>query len=393
MSPAAPITERWEGSLAPIYGTPELHLVQGKGARVTDSHGQTYLDLLAGLAVNILGHAHPAVVSAVADQIASLGHVSNLYASEPTVALAERLAQMTDGKQAILVNSGSEANETAYKLVRRHAHQAMGLDDGGVILAFDGSFHGRTTAALALTGQPSKHQGFTPFPDGIVHVPYDDPAALEVAFDEHPVAGVFTEIVQGEGGIVPMGQQTATTLEALCDDHGALLVVDEVQTGLGRTGKTWAYQHHDLEPDIVTVAKALGGGLPIGACLATPELAELMGPGSHGCTFGGNPISCAAAHAVLDIYEGQSLDQRAAKLGKALASELAHHDLDHRGMGLLVGLPVTGGTAGDVIQAAQAEGLLVGQAGDDVVRLAPPLIIDEADLLDAVPVLAGCIGS
>ncbi len=389
--PATPITERWEGSLAPIYGTPELELAHGKGAHVTDAGGQTYLDLLAGLAVNILGHAHPAVVSAVADQVATLGHVSNLYATEPTVALAERLSQMTDDKQAIMVNSGSEANETAYKVVRRHAHQQLGLDDGGVVLAFEGSFHGRTTAALALTGQPKKHAGFTPFPEGIVHVPYDDPEALEAAFETHPVAGVFTEIVQGEGGIVPMGPETAATLQTLCDDHDALLVVDEVQTGLGRTGQTWAYQHHGLDPDIVTVAKALGGGLPIGACLAQPELAELMGPGSHGCTFGGNPISCAAAHAVLDVYEAQALDQRAAKLGKALASELGHHGLDHRGLGLLVGLPVENGTAGGIVEAAQAEGLLVGQAGDGVVRLAPPLIVDEADLLDAVPVLAGCV--
>lgn len=383
------VAPRWEATMLPNYGTPELELVEGHGAHVTDATGTTYLDLLAGLAVNILGHAHPRLVAAVSSQVAQLGHVSNLYATDPALRLAERLRYPTDGYQVAQVNSGSEANELAYKIARRHAHR-LGQPDAR-ILAFEDSFHGRTTAALALTGQPDKQTGFGPFPDPIEHVPYDDPEALEAAVEAGPVAAVVAEYVQGEGGVRPMPEATAETLHRLVDETDALLIADEVQTGLGRTGRFFAHEHHDVQPDIVTMAKALAGGLPAGACLVHPELADLMGPGSHGSTFGGNPIASAAGNAVLDVYDEQALGDRAAELGARLTEALEAEGLTVRGKGLLVGLQVPEGTAGDVRQALQRDGVLVGTAGEDVVRLAPPLIIDEGDLIGAVPTIAEAV--
>ncbi len=375
--------------MLPTYPTPELELVEGHGAHVTDARGETYLDLLAGLAVNILGHAHPRLVAAVTSQVARLGHVSNLYATDPALRLAERLRHRTDGYQVAQVNSGSEANELAYKLARRHAHR-LGQPDAR-ILAFEDSFHGRTTAALALTGQPDKQTGFGPFPDPIEHVPYDDPEALEAAFEAGPVAAVVAEYVQGEGGIRPMPEATAETLHRLVDETDALLIADEVQTGLGRTGRFFAHEHRDVQPAIVTTAKALAGGLPAGACLVHPDLADLMGPGSHGSTFGGNPIASAAGNAVLDVYDEQALGDRAAELGQRLTEALEAEGLTVRGQGLLLGLQVPEGTAGDVRQALQRDGVLVGTEGEDVVRLAPPLIIDEDDLIGAVPTIAQAV--
>lgn len=381
--------KRWEAVMLPNYGTPNLLLTEGEGCFVTDSEGNQYLDLLAGLAVNILGHAHPTVVAAVRDQVARLGHTSNLYANEPALSLAERLSALAGGRRVAQLNSGTEANELAYKVVRKHAH-AEGMDDA-VVVAFERSFHGRTLGALALTGQPAYHEGFGPFPPGIVHVPFNDPGALEAAFERHTVAGVFAEYVQGEGGVTPMTGELADALGRLCRTHGAALVADEVQTGVCRTGRFFAHEHFGAEPDLITLAKGLGGGLPVGACLLGERYAALMGPGTHGCTFGGNAVASAAALAVLDVVEEQDLAGRAAALGKRVHEQFAEAGHPARGLGLLLGVPLAKPVAGEVTKAALAEGLLIGQAGKAVTRLAPPLVIDAGALEGAVPRVAGSI--
>ncbi len=376
----------WQSVMWPNYGTPPLTLVRGQGCQVWDEGGRAYTDLLAGVAVNVLGHAHPALVAAVQNQVASLTHTSNLYGNEPALRLATRLQSLTGGHQVLLVNSGTEANEAALKLVRRYAHHE-GREDG-VVLAFNGSFHGRTLGSLALTGQHQYHAGFHPLPGNTVHVPFNEPAALEAAFDQHDVVGVFAEFVQGEGGVHPMTSDTAATMSRLCRNHGALLVADEVQTGVARTGRFLAQDHFGIRADVTTLAKGLGGGMPIGAVLAHPELANHMGPGTHGCTFGGNPVSASAANAVLDVVLGEHLADRAAALGTRLGEAFLDAGLDWRGLGLLMGLPLRGVPAANLVQSLRHEGFLVGQAGSDVLRLAPPLVIGEPELLRVVEPMA-----
>ncbi len=382
---------RWQAAMLPNYATPTLQLVRGRGAKVEDLEGNSYVDLMAGVAVNVLGHAHPAVVAAVTQQVATLGHTSNLYANAPSLLLAERLQALAGGHQCLFVNSGTEANEAALKLVRRHAH-AQAMPDA-VIVAFTNSFHGRTTGALALTGQSHYHEGFAPLPGQIVHVPFNDPAALEAAFAANRVAGVFIESVQGEGGVTPMSAECAAATARLTSANGALLVADEVQTGVGRTGKFFGFEHDHLDPDVITMAKGLGGGLPLGAMLAKPAVAKLLGPGSHGCTFGGNPIACAAGNAVLDVLAGEQLVARAGQLGKAMLGKLYEVGLTARGRGLLLGVPLTSQSAPEVAAAMRKSGYLVGQAGKSVVRLAPPLVIPESDLLGAVAPLAAAVAT
>jgi acetylornithine aminotransferase len=378
---------RWEAVMAPNYPTPPLQLQSGKGAKVTDSEGRVYTDLLAGIAVNILGHAHPAVVRAVSTQIGLLAHTSNLYANGPSLRLAERLQARTHASHRVIFqNSGTEANEAALKLVRRHAH-AQGMPDA-VVLAFHNSFHGRTAGAVKLTGQAHYQEGFTPLPEQIVHVPFNDPAALEQAFRSHRVAGVFFESIQGEGGVLPLAQDAARAMAHLCRQNNAILVADEIQTGVGRTGRFFGFEHDGLEPDVITLAKGLGGGLPLGAVLIHPSRAGLLPSGSHGTTFGGNAVACAAGNAVLDVLESESLVGRAASLGKTFQAALSDAGLASRGRGLLLGIRLAGPTAPDVVKAMREAGYLVGQAGKSVVRIAPPLVIPEAELLGAAPVLA-----
>ena len=376
--------------MAPNYATPPLQLLSGKGCRVTDSEGRTYLDLLAGIAVSSLGHAHPDLVKAVSTQVGLLAHTSNLYANGPDVRLAERLQARTEpfggGYRAIFQNSGTEANEAALKLVRRHAHHA-GMPDG-VILAFHNSFHGRTMGALTLTGQPHYHEGYDPLLPGIGYVPFNDPAALEAAFEGSRVAGLFVESIQGEGGVLPITTDTARTMQRLCTANNALLVADEIQTGVGRTGRFFGFEHDGLAPDAITLAKGLGGGLPIGALLMRPDRAGLLPAGAHGTTFGGNPVACAAGNAVLDVLESDNLVGRAKALGATFQSALSDAGVQSRGRGLLLGLPLAGPTAQDAVKAMREAGYLVGQAGKSVLRIAPPLVVPEADLLGAVPVLA-----
>ncbi|MBA3524497.1 MAG: acetylornithine transaminase, partial [Geodermatophilaceae bacterium] len=292
MSTNQELRQRWRASLMDNYGTPPLALVRGSGAVVWDADGAEYVDLLGGIAVNALGHAHPAVVAAVSTQVATLGHVSNLAVSEPAVRLAERLLGLIgrDGK-VLFTNSGAEANEAAFKLSRKTGRTH--------VVAAEGAFHGRTMGALALTGQPAKSDPFRPLPGEVTHVPFGDAAALAAAVGAH-TAMVILEPILGEGGVVPAPPGYLSAARDITARHGTLLCLDEVQTGIGRTGTLLAGDADAVQPDVVTLAKGLGGGLPIGACIAFGPAADLLGPGSHGTTFGGNPVCCAAALAVLD---------------------------------------------------------------------------------------------
>lgn len=363
---------RWSASLMNNYGTPAVALVRGKGAEVYDADGKRYLDFLGGIAVNSLGHAHPAIIEAVTAQLSTLGHVSNLYASEPAIELAERLlAHFGDGEgRAFFCNSGTEANEAAFKIAR--------LTGRTKIVACEEAFHGRTMGALALTGQAAKRTPFDPMPPGVVHVPYGDAEALAAVVDSD-TAAVFLEPMMGESGVVVPPPDYLSRARAITAEHGALLVLDEVQTGIGRTGHFYAHQAAGVVPDVITLAKGLGGGLPIGAVLAQGRAAELLTPGMHGTTFGGNPVCAAAALAVLRTIDSEGLLHHVESVGKTIADgidELGHPLVDHvRGAGLLIGIQLTQDVSKQVEENARAAGYLVNPAKPDVIRLAPPLIL------------------
>ncbi|MEZ5133310.1 acetylornithine transaminase [Mycolicibacterium sp.] len=379
------LLERWRAVMMDNYGTPALALASGDGAVVTDVDGRTYLDLLGGIAVNVLGHRHPAIIDAVTAQLGTLGHVSNLYATEPGVALAEALVgHLGTPARAFFCNSGAEANEVAFKITR--------LTGRTKIVAAQGSFHGRTMGALALTGQPAKQEPFRPLPGYVTHVLYGDVAALEAAVTDD-TAAVFLEPIMGEGGVVVPPDGYLAAARAITSRHGALLAVDEVQTGVGRTGDFFAHSHDGVTPDIVTLAKGLGGGLPIGACLAVGPAADLMTPGLHGSTFGGNPVCAAAALAVLRVLDEEDLISRARELGKTLRhgiESMDHPIVDHvRGRGLLCGVVLSAPQAKAVETAARDAGFLVNAAAPDVIRLAPPLIITDRQIDDFLSALPG----
>ncbi|MGB5110726.1 MAG: acetylornithine transaminase [Mycobacterium sp.] len=388
------LQDRWEAVMMNNYGTPPLALATGDGAVVTDTDGNSYLDLLGGIAVNLLGHRHPAVIQAVTAQLNTLGHTSNLYATEPGIALAEALvghlgasgASDATGEitaRAFFCNSGTEANEAAFKITR--------LTGRTNIVAAEGAFHGRTMGSLALTGQPAKQAPFEPLPGNVTHVPYGDADALAKAVDDD-TAAVFLEPIMGEGGVVVPPPGYLAKAREITSAHGALLVLDEVQTGVGRTGAFYAHQHDGITPDIVTLAKGLGGGLPIGACLAIGATGDLLTPGLHGSTFGGNPVCTAAALAVLKTLTAEDLIAKAGVLGKTIShgvEELHHPLVSHvRGKGLLLGIVLTAEKAKAVETAARDAGFLVNAAAADVIRLAPPLIITEKQIdefLTALP--------
>ncbi|GII24405.1 acetylornithine transaminase [Planosporangium mesophilum] len=369
------VMDRWTSAVMNTYGAPSLALVRGEGAVVVDEDGRSYLDFVGGIAVNALGHAHPAVVKAVTEQISTLGHVSNLYASPPAGALAERLLALAGDRPGAVffANSGAEANETAFKISRRTGRTH--------IVAAQGAFHGRTMAGLALTGQPAKRDPFAPLPPDVQHVPYGDVDALAAAVTDQ-TAMVILEPIQGEGGVVvpPAGYLTAA--REITARHGALLALDEVQTGIGRTGYWYAFQAEGVAPDVVTLAKGLGGGLPIGACLAFGEAATLLGPGSHASTFGGNPVCCAAALAVLDTIESEHLLEHVKRVGERLRDgvEALGHPLvaEVRGAGLLLGVVLAEPVAGAVAAALTGAGFLANAVQPGVIRLAPPLILTPA---------------
>ncbi|MFD7845314.1 acetylornithine transaminase [Nocardia sp. NPDC004340] len=384
----ADIQQRWQTALMNNYGTPKVALVRGAGAVVYDADGKRYLDFLGGIAVNSLGHAHPAILSAVTQQLGTLGHVSNLYASEPVIELAERLlAHFGDGHgKAFFCNSGTEANEAAFKMAR--------LTGRTKIVACEEAFHGRTMGALALTGQPSKREPFEPMPAGVVHVPYGDALALAAAVDKD-TAAVFLEPIMGESGVVVPPADYLAKARAITKDQGALLILDEVQTGIGRTGAFYAHQAAGIVPDVITLAKGLGGGLPIGAVLAQGPAADLLQPGMHGTTFGGNPVCAAAALAVLRTIDEEGLLSHVEKVGKILVDGIEHlgHPLvDHvRGAGLLIGIQLTDDVSAEVDLAAREAGYLLNPAKPNVIRLAPPLVLTETQAENFLSDLPGIL--
>ncbi len=368
------LTQRWRQSMMDNYGTPPLALVSGSGAVVVDEAGREYVDLLGGIAVNALGHAHPAVVAAVSKQVATLGHVSNLFIAEPPVALAELLLALAGRPgRVFFANSGAEANEAAFKLSRRTGRSH--------VVATVGGFHGRTMGALALTGQPTKADPFRPLPGEVDHIPYGDVAALEEAVTD-ATAMVILEPIQGENGVVVPPPGYLAAARRITARHGALLVLDEVQTGIGRTGHWFAHQAEGVEPDVVTLAKGLGGGLPIGATLTFGPAADLLAPGSHGSTFGGNPISCAAALAVISTIAHEGLLDHVKRIGERLRrgiEALGHPLVDGvRGAGLLLGVTLTAPVSAAAAEALRTAGFLVNPVQPDVLRLAPPLILTAA---------------
>lgn len=379
-----PIRQRWKAALMDNYGTPSLALTHGAGAVVYDADGKRYLDLLGGIAVNSLGHAHPAVIDAVTTQLSTLGHVSNLYINEPVVELAEQLIdRFGHPGKVFFCNSGSEANEAAFKLTRRTGRTR--------IVAAQNGFHGRTMGALAMTGQPAKREPFEPMPEHVDFVPYGDAGALAAAVTED-TAAVILEPILGEAGVVVPPADYLAQARQITTDRGVLLILDEVQTGMARTGSLFAHQAAGIVPDVMTLAKGLGGGLPIGACLATGAAAGLFTPGQHGTTFGGNPVAAAAALAVLRVIENDDLVAHVDQVGKSLAAgidALGHPLISHvRGAGLLRGVVLTRPVSAAVEAAARSAGFLVNAPAPDVLRLAPPLILTEeqaADFVDALP--------
>ncbi len=369
------------------YGRPTVALVRGEGAHVWDADGREYLDLIAGIATSSLGHAHPDVVAAVSDQVARIAHSSNLFLNEPSIRLAERLLELTDvDGRVFFCNSGAEANEAAFKLSRKTGRTH--------VVAAEAGFHGRTMGALALTGQPAKRAPFEPLPGDVTFIPYGDPRALSAVVTER-TAAVFLEPVQGEGGIVPAPDGYLAAARAVTRDHGALLVLDEVQTGVGRTGSWFAFQRAGVVPDVITLAKGLAGGLPLGAMIAVGPAAGLLGAGEHGSTFGGNAVSCAAALAVLDVIARDGLLAQVEATGKELATqvEALNHPLvaGVRGAGLLRAIALTAPVAPAVVGELARAGFLANAVQPTAIRVAPPLVISQTDLRAFVAALPGAL--
>ncbi len=380
------------------YPPGKAAFVRGQGTVLFDGDGHAWLDFLCGLAVTSLGHAHPAVTDAVARQAATLVHTSNLYLTEPAIELGERLARICGWEEAnvFFAQCGATANEAAIKLARKHGKRQR--DDKVRVVALEGSFHGRTLATLEATGQPAKHAPFAPLAGFVDHVPYDDPAALRAAVTEDTCA-VILEVVQGEGGVRRVPDEVLVAAREACDDHGALLIADEVQTGIGRTGPWFAFQDSPIEPDVITVAKALANGMPIGACIARGPATKVFEPGDHATTFGGNPVTCAAALAVLDTIERDGVLQTAATRSDRLVAGL--HDLTAtselatgvRGKGLLLGLELGAPVAAAVEAACRDARLLVNAVGPDVIRLAPPLSVSRQEVDQALTTLGEALST
>src|SRR5919108_1818134 len=378
----------------PNYARAPICLVRGDGMRVWDSDGREYLDFGAGLAVTALGHCHPKVTGAIREAAATLLHVSNLYHSAPQIHLAKLLCEHSFAERVFFGNSGAEANEAAIKLARKYA-KTRWSDDRYEIIATRDSFHGRTLATVTATGQEKYQHGFEPLLPGFKHVPYNDIRAMERAMDAH-TAAILVEPIQGEGGVNVPDDDYLPGLRKLCDESGALLIFDEIQTGIGRTGTLWAYQHAGVEPDVMTLAKALANGVPIGAMLCRDEAASVLTAGSHGSTFGGTPFVTQVALATLTTVIGDKLPERAARMGRELMDALRALQASCpvikqvRGRGLLIGIELATAAA-PVVDACREQGLLVLSAGEKVVRLVPPLIVESADIRRAVDVLKSAL--
>jgi acetylornithine/N-succinyldiaminopimelate aminotransferase len=392
MRRSADLRRRWDAVMAGNYGSPALALVSGSGCRVRDADGRDYLDLVGGIAVSSLGHGHPAVVSAVSEQVARIAHTSNLYVNERAVELAERLVGIlgVPGTRVFLCNDGATANEAAIKTVLRARPGRRRF------VAAEHSFHGRSLGALALTGKEAARTPFAPFGIDVVHVPFGDVEALAAAVDE-TTAAVVLEPTLGEAGVVPAPDGYLRGARAACDEAGALLVLDEIQSGVGRTGAWFAHQREGIVPDVVTLAKGLGAGLPIGACLSTGAAASALQKGDHGSTFGGNPVAAAAALAVLDTIEKDGLLDHVSDVGAKWAAALTAAGGDAlvtvRGRGLWLALVVSDGLAPAIETAARDAGFLVNATGPDAVRLAPPLILTAAEAATFTDALPGILAA
>jgi acetylornithine aminotransferase/acetylornithine/N-succinyldiaminopimelate aminotransferase len=386
------LKERGDKVFIGTYARYPAAMVKGSGCRLTDADGKEYLDFMAGIAVCGLGHAHPQITKAICRQAAELVHVSNLYYTEPQIALAEMIIENSFGEKLFLCNSGAEANEAAIKLARIYSGEGRYK-----IISFSGSFHGRTLATVAATGQPKFHKGFEPLPEGFSHAPFGDLQALEQLIDEATCA-ILLEPLQGEGGVRPLSQEYLQGIKALCDKHGLLLIFDEIQTGIGRTGTLFAYQQLGIEPDILTMAKALGNGLPIGAMMTSAQIAASFVPGTHASTFGGNPVASAAAVATLKIMladgflsevkmKGEYFQEELTKLVERFPGMIS----SVRGMGLLVGAVLTeqGVTHGtEIVNKMFDRGFLMNFAGNVALRFVPPLIVTKEEIDSLVAALA-----
>jgi len=368
------------------YPRMPVEFVNGEGARLTDSEGNEYLDFLAGISVCSVGHCHPAVVEAVREQVGKLTHTSNLYLTEQGVRLAERLCRSSLGGRAFLCNSGTEANECAIKLVRKHAHQ-RGIYEPEIVV-LEGAFHGRTMGAVSATPGLAGNASFAPYLPGFVSVPRDDPSALSAAVGER-TAAVMLEPIQGETGVNVISEQVIAAARDACDSSGALLLFDEIQTGMGRTGSLWAYEQLSARPDVMTTAKALGGGLPVGACVTSEETMDVLERGDHGSTFAGGPLIAAAALAAFDVIDDAELLRRVRELGARLCEglEALGPIAEVRGRGLMVGARLDGVDAKEAATALLGEGLIVNPIGADTLRFLPPLVIDEGDVDEALAII------
>lgn len=369
------ILSRWKANLQNNYGTPSIALVKGKGIVVTDADGKKYLDFLGGIATSVLGHAHPAVVKAVTRQISTLSHVSNFYAHPNAIELAEKLISMTGDKNArvFFCQSGAEANEAAFKLSRRTGRVR--------VVAAQGAFHGRTMGALSLTGQPSKREPFLPLIKGVKHVPFGDIESMRRAVTKK-TAMVIIEPIMGEAGVIVPPVDYLQQIRKLCDEKGALLVIDAVQTGIGRTGDWFGYEYSGITPDVITLAKGLGGGLPLGAMIALGKAADLFQPGDHGSTFGGNPVTTAAGLAAIKFIESQKLLKKIEQKGSHLIQELALIPgvKEVRGAGLLIGIELEFLKSSEIANSLREAGVLVNAANPTTIRIAPALIVTDAQI-------------
>ena len=392
----ATIAQRGESYLLQNYSPQPIALVRGQGCRLEDADGKQYLDLMGGIATALLGHCHPALVHALEEQAGKLWHASNLYSTEPQTGLAERLVRHSFADRVYFCNSGAEANEAALKLARRWQRDRG--EDRYEIIAFDGAFHGRTLFTLSATGTPAYWQSFEPLVPGIHHAPFGDLAAVEALLSEK-TAAILVEPVQGEGGVRPAPDGFLAGLRELADRNGCLLIFDEVQTGMGRTGTLFAHEQAGVTPDVMTLAKALGGGMPIGAMCATERVAGALVPGTHASTFGGNPLAAACACAVMDVLIEQGVLEHGRRMGGYLGEQLeklaGRHTsqvVETRGAGLLRAVELAS-PAGPVVEKCREDGVLVITAGANVVRLAPPLVIEQSELQEGLDVLERAIAA
>ncbi|CUU22576.1 acetylornithine delta-aminotransferase / N-succinyldiaminopimelate aminotransferase [Duffyella gerundensis] len=386
--------------ILPVYAPAQFVPVKGKGSRIWDQQGKDYIDFSGGIAVTALGHCHPALVETLKSQGETLWHTSNVFTNEPALRLASKLIAATFAERVFFANSGAEANEAAFKLARYYASKRHSPYKSKII-AFHNAFHGRTLFTVSVGGQPKYSDGFGPKPADIVHVPFNDLDAVKAVIDDHTCA-IVVEPIQGEGGVVPATQAFMQGLRELCDRHQALLVLDEVQSGMGRSGKLFAHEHYGVTPDILTTAKALGGGFPVSAMLTSNEIASTMAPGVHGTTYGGNPLACAVAETALDIINTpevlNGVDVRRERFVSALQALDARYDLftEIRGKGLLIGAalkPQHAGKARDILQAAAEAGVMILTAGTDVIRLVPSLIITPEEIDEGMARFAQAVES